>query len=221
MKNIVLIGAPGSGKGTQGDFLKNEFNLHKIALGDILRLYRKNKEGHLSEKINELLDSGKLLPDEIVNAVAEDFIKKNIQNYNSLMFDGYPRSVCQAKFLDEMLAKSNTKIDTVIMLDIKLESLIERLQNRYTCVKCGAIYNRKTHKTKIKDICDECGSSEFIIRKDDGEISVIQTRFIEFQEKTIPVIEYYKKQNKLISINALGEIEDVNITIMKVLDLII
>ncbi|QED23087.1 adenylate kinase family protein [Candidatus Deianiraea vastatrix] len=213
--NVVLIGAPGTGKGTQGDLLKVDFNLLKISLGDILREYRKDEQNPLSQQINSLLDTGKLLPDEVINKVAQDFVEKHTPHLRGLMFDGYPRSIGQAEFLDKMLLEKGEKIDKAIMLDVKLDDLISRLQNRYTCKGCGAIYNSKTNATSVEGVCDVCGGLDFSIRKDDGEIGVIQTRFEEFHAKTMPVIGYYENQGKLEKIDAKGDIEKVYSDIIK------
>ncbi len=210
MKNIVLIGAPGCGKGTQGDILKHDFGLLKIALGDILREYRIDKTNEFSSQIDALMDSGKLLPNDLVNAVAKDFIVKNAKNVQGLLFDGYPRSVNQAEFVDKILKDElDTEISIVVMLDLSLDYLIDRLQNRYTCKKCGAIYNKKTNPTKIEGVCDKCQSSDFSIRADDGELSIIKTRFEEFNEKTMPVISYYEAQKKLVKVNAALGVDEV------------
>lgn len=201
-KNIILIGAPGSGKGTQGDILKEDFNLLKVAPGDILREYRKDKSKPLTRKIDELLDQGKLLPDEIVNQVTEDYIKINYNGYNGIMFDGYPRSLGQAEFCQELLLKMGMKLSFAVLFNIKPSALIDRLVNRFLCKGCGEIYNKISKKPKIDGICDVCGHKEFTTRTDDSDENVIKTRFSEFEQKTSPVIAYYKTKKILKIIDA-------------------
>ncbi len=216
-RNVILIGAPGSGKGTQCDLLKTSLNMLKVAPGDILREYRKDSSKPFYVEINTFLDSGRLLPDDIINNITEDFIKKSFANFHGLLIDGYPRSVAQASHLEKILLELNTELNHIILLEIKLEDLIERLQNRYMCAKCGAIYNHHTKKTKVDGECDECGSVDFITRSDDGEEAVIRTRFAEFMSKTAPVIEHYQSQGRLKIVNAKADISIVHKDVLQIL----
>lgn len=209
MNNIVLIGAPGSGKGTQGEKLKLELNLLRVSPGDILRAKRSDTSSELGRRINEMLDSGKLLSSEIINKITFEYIKENISSYSGLLFDGYPRMIEQATYLDENIKLYNSQVNKALFLEVSLDSLMDRLTHRYMCKKCGAIYNHKTHNTRVDGVCDSCGSSEFSTRKDDSEIDIIKTRFNEFNEKTQPVIDYYQNQEKLITINASGDINTI------------
>lgn len=207
MKNIILIGVPGSGKGTQAEKLIQSHNFNKVVLGDILRECRKDKNHKFYTQINSLMDQGVLLPNDLVNQVAEEFVR-NIGNKNGFLFDGYPRSVEQAEFVDNILKNNfNTSISCVVFLDISMESVISRLQNRYICSKCGFVYNKLTHNTEKNGVCDKCGHTEFTTRVDDSDINVIKTRFDEFLKKTMPVIDYYK--GKILKIDATQSPEDV------------
>ena len=199
MSNIVFLGPPGCGKGTQGDFLVYNANYFKVSLGDVLRNYRQDSTKLHHKEINELMDTGKLLPDSIVNSVAEDYVldHKNEQNF---LMDGYPRSLNQAEYLDKIFAKINQNINFAIFFDISLDTLVGRLQNRFMCKKCGAIYNKITQKPKIEGKCDICNSEDFTFRKDDEAIDVIKTRFEEYNLITKPVLDYYKIENKLETI---------------------
>jgi adenylate kinase len=210
MKNIVLMGAPGSGKGTQGEMLKMELNLTKIALGDILRDYRSDKSNPFSSRINETMDSGKLLPSDLVNEIAKDYILQNASKSNGFLLDGYPRKIDQAEFVDSIFQNDlQSEIQIAIMLEVSLNDLVDRLKYRQTCKKCGATYNTETLPTKINGVCDHCGSSEFSTRKDDSEEQIIKTRFEEFTLSTMPVVEYYQSRGKLVKINANQAVENV------------
>lgn len=204
MMNIVLVGAAGSGKGTQGDLIKDEFDLFKISAGDALREYRKNKKGKYTNVINTFIDKGQLVPVEITNEIIGTKIEKEVfktHKYNGLLFDGYPRQMEQLIFLDEFLKKNNTKIDLVIYIKVPVDSLIKRLSGRYTCNKCGEIYNKYSKPAKIKDTCDICSAHDFSVRADDQDINAIKTRFKIFENETSVVLKEYEKQGKLFEID--------------------
>lgn len=151
MMNIILFGAPGCGKGTQSSILAKKFNLLQVTLGDILRKYRNEKDSPFSEEISKSLDSGKLLPDDLVNKVAHDFSVNNASNYSGILFDGYPRSINQAEFVDQMLKNDfNSSLTSAIFMEIAFEDVAQRLQNRYMCKKCGEIYNKMSKNTRVR-----------------------------------------------------------------------
>jgi adenylate kinase len=192
--NIVLIGAAGSGKGTQGDILKEKYNLLKMSAGDVLREYRSNPKNKHATIVNEYLNKGELLPIDLTNAIIEDYLNQNISKYNGVIFDGYPRHELQAKFLDEYLKKTNQVLDAVIYVDMKPEDLLARLQNRFSCAKCGEIYNKVAKPTTVAGVCDKCGHTHFVIREDDSDINAINRRFEIFHQETSKVLEGYTKK---------------------------
>ena len=150
--NVVLIGAAGSGKGTQSEFLKEKYNLLQISAGDVLREYRKNPNAKYTKKINQFIENGQLVPVKIVNTLIKEHVEQKVFckdcSYNGIIFDGYPRSIEQLKFLDKFLEKNNNKIDTAIYINIPVEKLVDRLTGRFSCSKCGELYHKITTKAK-------------------------------------------------------------------------
>lgn len=205
--NIVMVGAAGSGKGTQSNLIKKELNLLQISAGDVLRNYvKENPNSKISKEIKSYTDSGKLVPSNITFKLMAKAIKDNVlykkSTYDGIIFDGFPRQIEQLEFLDKFLSKSGNKVDAVVSLDIEIEKLVERLSGRYMCSKCGEIYHKITKPTKVEGICDKCGNNEFKVREDDKNIEAIRARFKIFEEQTKPVLEIYEKRNIVIHIDA-------------------
>jgi adenylate kinase len=217
MKSIILLGIAGCGKGTQSDLIKKNLGFLKVSAGDILRDIRKNPDHKFYKEINDTIDSGKLLTDNTVNQSVYDFVISNKHQYNGLLFDGYPRSEGQAEFVNLMLSEMNIELSSVILLDIKKEFLIDRLQNRFTCSNCGEIYNKINKNPKESEICDICGGNKFTHRSDDSDIDAIHQRFEEFFNKTSHVIDFYKKKNILSIIDASQSIDQVYIDICSII----
>ena len=191
--NIILLGAPASGKGTMSNFLKQTYDIPAISTGDIIRENIKNKTS-LGIKSQEYINDGVLVPDEIVI----DLIRARLgqsDTANGYILDGFPRTLSQAVALDKI-----SNITKVIYLNVGYNTLLERSLSRRICPKCNAIYNTKTHKS---DFCDEC-DTKLVIRDDDNE-TVLKKRFDEFQSETKPLIAYYKKCNKLIEVDGSGD----------------
>jgi adenylate kinase len=198
--NFIFLGAPGSGKGTQASLLSRDFFIESISTGDLLR-----KEVEKNSKIGiiakEQMESGALVSDEVViEIIKEKIATKSCEN--GFILDGFPRNINQAIKLEEMLEKHNKKIDKVFSFDIEENVLIKRIAGRYTCKKCGTVYNRYFKPTFKEGECDNCGSSEFENRSDDNEVTV-KNRLKVYKESSFPLIEYYKKKHLLVSIDAL------------------
>ncbi|MDK2849577.1 MAG: adenylate kinase [Candidatus Woesearchaeota archaeon] len=191
---IVLLGPPGSGKGTQAKILSEKLGLKHISTGDLLREETK-KETPLSKKIKEILDEGKLISDEFVFEI----LKQNLPSDNYIL-DGLPRTVSQAKMLDDMV-----KIDFIFLIDVEDEFIVERIVNRRMCPKCGRIYNLKTNKPKNDTLCDVC--SVPLIQRDDDNEEVVRKRLSEYHNQTEPVLDYYS--SRLIRIDGEKPIEEV------------
>lgn len=187
---LIIIGAPGSGKGTQTSRLKSKFNIPMISTGDIFRKEIKD-ETELGKKIKKYLDAGKLVPDEVVIEVMKDRISKP-DCANGFLLDGFPRTLEQAKALDKIV-----KLDACINLDVPKEIIVDRLSARRTCKNCGEIYNLIVLKPKNEKICDKCGGPLF--QRDDDKESVIAERFQIFEKQTEPLLEYYAKKIPIVN----------------------
>ena len=190
---IVMLGGPGSGKGTTSETLAQEFDIEHISTGDMLREEVHNKS-KIGMQVEHLLADGKLVPDEIVTQL----IKNRLRNSdNGAVFDGYPRTLEQAKILTKILKELKVKLDIAIELDVPDEIIIQRIINRELCSnkKCGAIYNKKFKPSKREGICDRCGS-KLLTRVDDNR-ETVQKRLDIYHKESEEIIKYYK-ENKLL-----------------------
>lgn len=201
----VLLGPPGSGKGTQAKLLAPKFGLPHISLGDLLRdaVANKTKVGEIAKGY---LDAGKLVPDKIAVEVAEEAAKRE-DCKNGFVVDGFPRTMEQAVLFDEMLERLNFKLTKVIYIDLTLGEILKRLTGRRSCGNCGAVYHVVFNPPKKEGVCDACGAALYQ-RRDDTE-EVIKVRYGIYEKQTMPLIEYYSKAGKLVHINGAGEVNEV------------
>jgi adenylate kinase len=208
---LILLGAPGAGKGTQAKLIAEKFRIPHIAAGDLLR-DAVEKGTYLGRHAHEYMASGQLVPDHIVI----ELIRKRLSKPDTklgFILDGFPRSIQQAKLLTEI---KNLDIDLVLNLNVEFSYLLERLTGRRSCVNCGAVFHIKFNPPKTEDTCDRC-SSMLVQRKDDRE-EVIKKRLVTYNEQTKPLIEFYQKQNKLKDIPSSGGIDEIFKSIVTVLD---
>ncbi len=202
--NIVIFGPPGAGKGTQSDKAVKKYNLFKLSTGDLLRK-EINEKSELGMKIQEIVNSGKLVSDEIMNSLVTKVVSDE-KYKNSIIFDGYPRNLDQAKNLDALLKKNNQKINLVISLKVSLDSITKRITGRLICSKCGATYNEFFNPPlKKKDCCNE---STLKRRKDDSA-DVARNRFQTYTDTTEPIFKYYKKSGLLKEISGENKIDEI------------
>ena len=207
---LVFLGPPGSGKGTQAKKLADKFNLPHIALGDILR--QVIREGtDLGARAKQFVEAGKLVPDEVTIEITRQRIAKP-DCKNGFILDGFPRSPKQAEALDKLLEKKDFK---VVYFSVPMEVVIERNSGRRSCPECAAVYHVKFNAPKIESRCDRCGT-QLYQRKDDTA-EVIRTRFEVYSKNTAPLVEYYKKKNKLVEVEARGQIDEVFLELTRVL----
>ncbi len=194
---IIMLGAPASGKGSVAEILSNEYNIPAISSGDI---FRKNisEKTELGIKANEYITKGQLVPDDITVSMIKSRLAEP-DTKNGMILDGFPRTVNQAKALDEMLAKTGSKIDIVVNLETPEDEILERITNRRICsnADCKAVYNTVLHPSKIEGICDKCGSK--LYQRDDDTIEKAKNRLAVYFEQTAPVAEYYKGTGALYS----------------------
>lgn len=204
--NIVLLGLPGSGKGTQGELLEKNHSFKKLSTGDLLRLAVKNSTD-IGLKVEKILSSGGLVSDEIMNELVKEFIDNNIGKYFGFVFDGYPRTIKQAKFLDDCLLSHLQSVDKVLFFKVDKDVVIDRIVHRYTCAKCGAGYNKKFKNPIISNVCDVCGSKEFSERNDDSE-KIALKRVDEYENETSKLVQFYRQNGILEELDGSMKIED-------------
>jgi adenylate kinase len=213
--NLIIFGPPGAGKGTQSNFIVNKYNLFQLSTGEILRDEIKNKT-ELGTKISSIMNSGSLVSDEIVSMLIEKFILR-IEYKNKFIFDGYPRNIPQAKNLDYLLNKYNQKIDLVLKLSVSLESIKKRISGRSVCSICGKIYNEFFNPAPINS---NCCASKYLQKRTDDTLDVAVKRFKTYENKTYPLIEFYKKLNLLKVVNGENSITQINAEISGLIDTI-
>ncbi len=207
----IILGPPGSGKGTQAAKLAEKKGLVHLSTGDILRNAVKN-ETELGLKAKSYMDAGDLVPDDLILGI----IKERIESNNNVLFDGFPRTVPQAEGLDLMLAETGSGINVVLDLDVSDQEVINRLSGRYFCSSCQATYNYPNKLPKREGVCDKCGIA-LSKRKDDTE-EVVKNRLNVYKELTQPLQDYYKKQGLLKTVNGEGNIEAVFNDLVSILD---
>ena len=201
--NIILLGPPGAGKGTQSDHLRDTYKLTKLATGDMLRAAVASGS-EIGLKAKAVMAAGGLVSDEIVIGVIRDAIDdKNCPN--GFILDGFPRTTAQAEALDVMLAAEGKKIDFVIELAVDDAALVERIAGRFSCKKCGAGYHDTFKKPKTDGVCDSCGSSEFVRREDD-KAETVAKRLEQYHAMTAPLLPYYKARGALRSVDGMADI---------------
>lgn len=212
--NIILIGAPGSGKGTQARRFIEKYNFVQLSTGDVLRaaIAQKTELGMMAQGY---MDQGKFVPDEVMINLVEAYMVE--QTGKSVIFDGFPRTVAQAVSLDLMLKKRAAKIDKVVYFKINPQILIKRLTGRRTCSQCGEIYHIEAKPSSKGHICEKCGGS-LTHRPDDRE-EVISERFSQFEKNTGPTIEFYRQQGNLTEVDSDQDPDLVFEQIIKILGL--
>ena len=202
---IIMLGAPGAGKGTQAKRIAEKYSLPHISTGDIFRANIKNGT-ELGNKAKSYMDKGSLVPDEITIGMLIDRINDK-DCVNGYVLDGFPRTLAQASRLDEALAKRNEKIDYAIDVDVPDENIINRMGGRRACLNCGATYHLEFIPTKVEGICDNCGN-EIVIREDDKP-ETVKKRLEVYHAQTQPLIDYYSNKDILKSVDGTLEIDEV------------
>ncbi|MGQ9665210.1 MAG: adenylate kinase family protein [bacterium] len=213
---IFLFGAPGVGKGTQGELLVERYNFKKFSMGDVLR-EEISLGSPVGKNVEVFLKNGELAPDNIVFEIVEDYVLENIEH--NILFDGFPRNINQAIELEKLLARHNEKIDIAIELQLPKEEIIKRTLGRLYCSNCGAIFNEVTNPPKVPNICDNCGS--VLVKRKDDNLEVVTNRLKVYEEMTKPLSEYYKSLGVYVPIDASGSKEEVLQRIIQVIDGII
>jgi len=212
--NIILLGPPGAGKGTQARKLTDERGMIQLSTGDMLRA-AKSSGTEMGNKVAAIMDAGQLVTDEIVIGLIEEQLDAHPEG--GFIFDGFPRTLPQADALGALLDKHGMTLDAVVAMQVDDEALVARITARSTCAKCGEGYNDISKPIPADGKCSNCGGTEFKRRADDNEES-LRTRLMEYYKKTSPLIGYYWAKGDLKPVNGLGEIDEVAAEIAGALD---
>ncbi|PTW00498.1 adenylate kinase [Halanaerobium saccharolyticum] len=212
--DMILLGLPGVGKGTQAKKLEASLEIPHIATGDIFRKAIKNKTP-LGKKAKSFIDAGELVPDEVTIGIVEERLKED-DCKEGFILDGFPRTIAQAEALDEILAEQNRELDLAIYLQAEIDILVERLAGRRVCVDCGATYHVKNDPPEVEGVCDKCGGE--VIQRSDDEEETVKKRIEVNKEKTAKLADYYQNKGILHEVKSTGGIEKVQQRLMKLIE---
>ena len=202
---IIMLGAPGAGKGTQAKKLAERYSIPHISTGDIFRANIKNGT-ELGKKAKSYMDEGELVPDDlVVDLVVDRF--KNPDCANGYVLDGFPRTIPQAEALDTALNAIGETVDFAINVEVPDENIINRMSGRRSCIGCGATYHTKNNTTKVEGICDSCG--EKLILRDDDKPETVKNRLLVYHDQTQPLIDFYNKKGVLAEVDGMKDMDDV------------
>ncbi len=213
--NLVLLGPPGAGKGTQAKRLQDQRGLVQLSTGDMLRA-AVAAGTELGRKAKDIMERGELVPDDIVIGLIAERMDAD-KGGKGFILDGFPRTIPQAEALDQLLAARGKKVNRVIVLDVDDDKLVERITGRFTCATCGEGYHDLYKRPKVEGVCDKCGGTEFKRRPDDTE-EVVRSRLEAYHGQTEPLIGYYKAQGKVRAVDGMADIATVQKEIDQAVD---
>lgn len=213
--NLILMGLPGAGKGTQAEKIIAEYQIPHISTGDMFRAAIAN-ETALGLEAKSYMDRGELVPDEVTNGIVKERLAQ-ADTINGFLLDGFPRTLDQAKALDQMLSELGKKIDAVIDINVPESVLVERLTGRYMCRNCGASFHKIFKPTKVEGTCDRCGEHEFY-QRDDDKPETVKNRLAVNIKNSEPILAYYKEQGLLKSIDGNRDIDAVFADVQSIID---
>jgi adenylate kinase len=213
--NLVMLGAPGAGKGTQAKRLQDIRDMVQLSTGDILRA-AVAAGTKLGQQAGRIMERGELVPDEIVIGLISERMDEE-EGGAGFILDGFPRTIAQAEALDELLTSRGDGVDRVVVINVDDESLVGRITGRYTCASCGEGYHTLFKKPKAEGVCDRCGGTEFKRRKDDTE-EVVRERLKAYHAQTEPLVGYYTTQGKVRTVDGMADISTVQKEIDQALD---
>ena len=214
MANLILLGPPGAGKGTQAKRLVEQRGMTQLSTGDMLR-EAKASGSDMGRRVAEVMAQGLLVTDEIVIGLIREHLTGPAGG--GFIFDGFPRTLAQADALGELLREVGQSLDAVIEMQVVDAALVARIAGRYTCGACGAVYHDTLHPPAVQGVCDACGAQAMQRRADDTE-DALRTRLFEYYKKTSPLIGYYYAKGDLVPVDGMGEVEEVAEAVSKVLD---
>ena len=212
--NLILLGPPGSGKGTQAKRIEQAHGIPQLATGDMLRAATLSGS-ELGLRVKSIMDSGQLVPDGIIiDMIAERIGQPDCRN--GFILDGFPRTLPQAQALDEMLAHRGLELDHVIEIEVNEAAIVDRLAGRFTCQQCGASYQERDKRPQVEGMCDVCGGCEFVCRADDRP-ETVRARLGVYHRQTAPILPYYRDRGLLRCVDGMAEIDAVTGEIEKIL----
>ncbi len=212
--NIIMLGPPGSGKGTQAKRLIEKYEIPQISTGDLLREAVKNQT-ELGKEAKKFMDAGKLVPDEVVIGMVKERLAKPDAD-KGFILDGFPRTVAQAEALDKTLDGMGKQIDKVMNIDVPDEEVVARLSGRRTCKNCGAMYHVKFNQPKEEGKCDSCGGE--LYQRDDDNEATIKSRLEVYHQQTAPVKDFYAKKGIVVDIDGQGDIAEITKAVMEAVE---
>ena len=202
--NLIILGPPGSGKGTQARRMQDYLGVLQLSTGDMLRALE-GSGSKLGIRAKKLMDAGNLVPDDVmIDLIAERIGKRDCRK--GFILDGFPRTLAQAEALDELLVRLNRKIDRVVEMTVDDDALVERITGRFACAKCGAGYHEVFQRPREDGVCDECGHTEFTRRADDTA-ETVRARLEAYHAQTAPLLPYYRNKGVLSSVDGMTDID--------------
>jgi adenylate kinase len=212
---LVLLGPPGAGKGTQAERLKTRYRLAHLSTGEMLR-EAVAAGTEVGRQAKAVMDAGRLVPDDVINRLVAERIERR-DCARGFILDGFPRTLAQAEALDRMLAERKSGLTAVIELEVEDEALVERISGRFACAKCGAGYHDRFKPTTVAGVCDVCGGNDFVRRKDDTP-ETVRARLKAYHGQTAPLLPYYRDKRLLLSVDGMAEIDRVTDQLFEQID---
>lgn len=211
---LILLGPPGAGKGTQAAWLKTTYGIPQLSTGDMLR-EAVAKGTEVGREAKSVMEAGKLVSDDIINRIVAERIDQP-DCASGFILDGFPRTIPQAEALDRMLAERGLELDAVVEIKVDQKALVERISGRFSCAKCGAGYHDTFKPTKVAGVCDACGATEFIRRKDDNA-ETVRERLVAYEAQTAPLLPYYGSKGLVRTVDGMAAIDEVTAAIGRAL----